>query len=530
MSNNEIRDTRNLRIIRGAANDQGWKNLEQTEGEPLRGEQPTAKAQSLLSLVHISDLHICDAQSPARVELMDRFADPHHPMSEIVKYVGAYRSQEILTVQTLEAMVRTINSIEHGPATTRPIDAVVITGDVTDNAQQNELSWYLSVLDGGDVHPDSGDSKKWEGVASADPEKYDRSYWNPEGTPEGMEPDFPRSLYGFPTIKGLTDAVRQPFSAEGFKHKWLATHGNHDALLQGTVAPDEILQAFAVGDKRLSALSPDIDLQALFGNFTQVGPTSYPSPEGGETTALTPDQRRTFNKPDDWAKLHTSCEVNHDGHGLTQENVLNGTKYWYRDLGSIRLISLDTVNTHGGWQGSLEESQFEWLKSVLADPEPKYFVLLSHHPIFTLFNLYHPEGSERRIGEDELREELLKHERIILWLAGHNHEHHIDFVGDEAAKQGFYHIQTASNIDWPQQGRLVEIIEDGERVGIATSVFDHQSPITLAEATTNLQDPVNMAGISRILSANHWQRRSGEFDLEIGSGEVEDRNRYLWLS
>jgi len=522
-------DTRNSRILRGIANESGWKNLERSTGEPFAGSAPSSKAESILSLVHLSDLHICDAQSPARVELMDRFADPHHPMSEIVKLVGVYRAQEILTVQTLEAMVQTVNTIDHGPASSRPIDAVVITGDVTDNAQQNELHWYFNVLDGGDVHPDSGDSSVWEGVASSDPKRYDRSYWNPEGTPEGMEPDFPRSLYGFPIIKGLTDAVRKPFTANGLKHKWLATHGNHDALLQGTVAPNEILHAFAVGDKRLTALSPDIDFATLFGSFTEVGPTTYPSPDGGEFASLTADERRRFNKADDWVKLHTSCGAEHDGHGLTSENVIAGTKYWFRDIGSVRIISMDTVNAHGGWQGSLDETQFIWLKSVLADPTPRYFILLSHHPIFTLFNLYRPEGADCRIGEDELREELLKHDRIVLWLAGHNHEHHVDYIGDEGSGKGFYHIQTASNIDWPQQGRLVELLEDEGKLVIATSVFDHQSPITLEEATTNLENPVNMAGISRILSANHWQRRSGEYDLEIGAGDIADRNRYLWV-
>ena len=522
-------DTRNSRIVRGVADESGWKNLTRSSGEPLAGPAPSPTARSILSLVHLSDLHICDAQSPARVELMDRFADPHHPMSEVVKYVGVYRSQEILTVQTLEAMVQTVNAIEHGPVSNRPIDGVVITGDVTDNAQQNELHWYFTLLDGGEVHPDSGDSTVWEGVASTNPERYDRSYWNPEGTPDGMEPDFPRSIYGFPTIKGLTDAVRKPFTAKGLTHRWFATHGNHDALLQGTVAPTEILQAFASGDKRLTALAPNVDFAALFGSFTEVGPTTYPSPDGGEFAPLTPDSRRTFNKAEDWAKLHTSCGSGHDGHGLTKENVIAGTKYWFRDLGEIRLVSLDTVNAHGGWQGSLDETQFTWLKSVLADPTPRYFIMLSHHPIFTLFNLYHPQGGDRRVGEDELREELLKHDRIVLWLAGHNHEHHIDYVGDEGSGNGFYHIQTASNIDWPQQGRLVELLVDGEKLVIATSVFDHQSPITLEEAESDLENPVNMAGISRILSANHWQRRSGEHDLELGAGDLADRNRYLWV-
>ena len=521
-------DTQHLRITRGEADEKGWRNLESQIGEEIAGNRPSSTAQSLLSLVHISDLHICDAQSPARIELLDRFADPHHPMSELVKLVGAYRAQEILTAQTLESMVRTINTIENGPATSRPIDAVVITGDVTDNAQSNELHWYLTLLDGGLVHPDSGDTSRWEGVASEDPERYDRSYWNPEGTPEGCEDDFPRSYYGFPTIKGLTRATRQPFTAAGLRYPWFATHGNHDALLQGTVPADEVLEAFAIGDNRLVGLAPDIDLGQMFGNFTQVGPATYPNAEAGSYISTTSDSRRTFNKPKDWARIHQECG---HGHGLTNANVAEGTKYWVKDIGDIRLVSMDTVNINGGWQGSLDETQFEWLKKVLADPVPRHFILLSHHPASTLFNLYAKEDADRRIGEIELLDLLHKEARVILWLAGHNHEHKIEYLEKKGsdANSGFWHIQTASNIDWPQQGRTVEILQDGNHVVIATTVFDHQSPLRLEEAVTDLDNPISMAGISRILSANHWQRRSGEFALELGAGSVEDRNRYLWL-
>jgi metallophosphoesterase (TIGR03767 family) len=521
-------DTQHLRIIRGEANEMGWRNLEMEIGEEIAGHPPTASARSLLSLVHISDLHICDAQSPARIELLDRFADPHHPMSALVKLVGVYRAQEILTAQTLESMVQTINSIENGPITARPIDAVVVTGDVTDNAQSNELSWYLTLMDGGQIHPDSGNSTAWEGVASTDPEKYDRSYWNPEGTPPGCEDDFPRAYYGFPEIKGLTDAVRKPFVATGLRHQWLATHGNHDALLQGTVPSDEVLEAIATGDRRAIGLSPDIDINQLFQSFTQVGPANYPSAENAAFISTSADSRRTFNKQSDWAKVHYECG---HGHGLTPTNVAEGTKYWFKDIGEIRLISLDTVNINGGWQGSLDQTQFDWLKKTLADPTPRYFVLLSHHPSSTLFNLYAQEGADRRIGEIELLDLLHKEPRVILWLAGHNHEHKIEFLEKQgqSGKSGFWHIQTASNIDWPQQGRTVEIVQDGNHVVIATTVFDHQSPIRLDEAIADLENPISMAGISRILSANHWQRRSGEFDLELGAGKIEDRNRFLWL-
>ncbi len=493
----------------------------------MLGEAPSNSALAILTLIHISDLHICDAQSPARVELMDRFADPHHPMSEHISLVGAYRAQELMTAQTLETMVQTVNTIKTGLFSNRAIDAVVATGDVTDNAQSNELQWYMTLMDGGEVHPDSGDLSQWEGVAQKDPTSYDRSYWNPEGTPEGCEDDYPRALYGLPTVPGLTDAVRKPFTAAGLSHTWLATHGNHDALVQGTVAPDERLQLIATGAVRLIDIGSDMDLQEAFSGWGMVGPTKLADPSGGVYRQTSADQRRRLNAADDWAKLHLSCE--HEGHGLTEANAAAGTKYWFKDLGDVRLISLDTVNINGGWQGSLDETQFNWMKSVLADPSPKYFTLLSHHPLHALFNDYAPVEADRRVAIEELTQELLKHNRIIAWLAGHDHDNRVKYIG-EAGVNGFWQIMTSSLIDWPQQGRLVEILEDQGRVVIATSLIDHQSPIELDEAMSNLESPVHLAGLSRILSANHWQRRrDNEFHVELAAGEVTDRNRFLWI-
>ena len=523
-------DSRNQRIIRSEPNDLGWVDLEFVQGEALIGDAPSASVQSLLTFIHISDLHICDAQSPARIELTDRFADPHNPLSAMIPFVGAYRAQEILTTQTLESMVRTVNSIKQGIHSDRPIDFVVATGDVTDNAQANELNWYFTLMDGGLVHPDSGDKNKWEGVAQVDVEKYDRSYWNPEGTPPGCEDDFPRSLYGFPIVSGLTNALRQPFDASGLTHKWFATHGNHDALLQGTVPPNAELLEIATGEKRLVELSPDVDLTAVFGGWTMVGPAGYATPQGGTFRDQTPDSQRRFNKPSDWAQLHLTCfDQGHDGHGLTQENAERGTKYWYRDLEEFRLISLDTVNIHGGWQGSIDETQFQWLKDLLNETNSKRVIIFSHHPLHCLFNDYAPAGAQRQVAREELEEELLQHEQIIAWFAGHDHDNRIRYIGTEGLN-GFWQIMTASLIDWPQQGRIVEILRDGNDLVIATSVIDHDSPIDLQTAVSNMNDPTNLAGLSRILSANHWQRRKqNEFFNELAAGESTDRNRYLRL-
>ena len=101
-------DSQSRRIMRSAANSKGWRGLEFAPGEVMQGTPPSPNAKSVLSLIHISDLHICDAQSPARLEVLDRYADPHNPTSEQIKLVGNYRAQEIITTQTLDCMVQTI--------------------------------------------------------------------------------------------------------------------------------------------------------------------------------------------------------------------------------------------------------------------------------------------------------------------------------------------------------------------------------------------------------------------------------------
>lgn len=151
-------------------------------------------------------------------------------------------------------------------------------------------------------------------------------------------------------------------------------------------------------------------------------------------------------------------------------------------------------------------------------------MILSHHPAGDLFNLYDP-NNEGRVGEKEVVELLLAEPRVILWLAGHRHQHKIDlYTANDSA--GFWHIKTASNIDWPQQGRAIEILETESEVLIVTHVFDH-----LGERDPDLNvtdfDWRNLAGISRLLAANDWQRRSGNFFIEKNEGSRSDRNVIL---
>lgn len=520
--------TSQSRIIRSKVSaDSNWRKLLHDKGENVIGEEPL-NTQVVAAFIHLSDLHICDAASPARLEFLDRIADPDNPLSQLVPYIGTYRAQEFLTIQVLQAMVVAANEIKKAPLTGAAIDAVVITGDVTDNAQSNELNWYKTILDGGVVNPKSGDSQRSEGSHSSNADLYDIHYYHPDGPPTGLPVDRPHVLHDFPHFKGVLQAAERQFVADGLTHKWLAVHGNHDALLQGTAVPTPELDALAQGPEKLAGLKNMADLADLFAGFGEIGPAVYPGLDHMETNEVTADSRRALVKMSDWVKVHTDCE--HD-HGLDAEQP--ETSYWYRNINTqVRLIALDTVNRFGGWQGCIHREQFEWLSQLLDESKDKYVILTSHHPLENLFNGYVPDEESAPALEAEVRGLLEKHPNVVLWFSGHVHDHKITQSRNSDGSHAFWEIRTGSHIDWPQQSRTIEIVKSSNgKIAIGTVVFDHAGPVVFNGTADELADPVALAGLSRLLAANDWQRQNeGRFALELMEGQPEDRNIWLWAN
>lgn len=494
-------------LLKLPATETGWRQLA-PDAQSIQIPGLTHKVKvPLLNVIHISDTHICDAQSPARVEYLDRYADPHHPAAALIgSLIGTYRAQEILTVQVLQSMIQTINRIDRAPVTGAAIDAVLITGDLTDNAQINELQWCATLLEGGTVKPDSGSTQRWEGAGG---DRYSPFFWNPHGTPAGENDDFPRALYGYPEIPELLDAVRAPLISPGIKHEVLPVHGNHDALLQGTVAPDQFLRDLAKSDLKIFEL-PDEEAFRALGNVTEVGPARYPAPGNPTLIPVTADNSRDFVDSMAW-NSHFSLYSNQ-----------GEAKYWRKDFEQITLLALDTVNPFGGWQGSLDQGQMNWLRNQLDSLEGRLVVITSHHPLEDLFNDYTPH-SEPRVSREEIEKLLVSKKQVIAWICGHTHRHRITYFGSDPS-QGFWQIETASLIDWPQQGRTIEIfINEDDQICIATAPFGHQGLIHQDYKRINIAEIDHLAGLSRDLSVNDWQRRTGLYPIELNEGKLSDQ-------
>jgi 3',5'-cyclic AMP phosphodiesterase CpdA len=418
-------------------------------GEPLlqRAElgAPSPSVATLARLAHVTDAHVLDASSPARVTFLDRLGPP---------FQSTFRPQETLTAQVLSGAGTAIRSLSPQLA--------IQGGDLIDNDQSNELEHALAVLRGGMVDPGSGRLGYYGVQLASDTDPF---YYRPAVD----SPRYPRLLH---------DAVRR-FESRGLGTPVYPVLGDHDALVAGTLLPTALTHALAIGDRALWDLPRGLRIPARLRSARTTAPDGPPDPGAvdellaqalsGPIVRVPPDPaRRELGFREVVSRLRAA--------GGPANSIRAGARLDYVvDVGPrLRLVVLDIVRRDGGSGGAVDPSQPAWLERRLAAAGDRWVIVITHQPISS------------SAGGPGLLEVMDRAPRVIAALNGHIHRNEIR--PRPTAAGGYWLITTASLIDYPQQARAltVEATRNGA-VAIRTWMLDHvDEPLGLGRTSRQL--------------------------------------------
>ena len=393
----------------------------------------------LLRFFTITDIHITDVQSPAQAILFG--------------YKGflssAYSGVMLYTHHVLDAAVRTVNAL-HSDV---PIDFGISLGDTCNTTQFNELRWYIDVLDGKHVDPDSGVKAAAE--------------------------------------RGSRGAFLAPYDATGLDASlpWYQVRGNHDHFWTGFLRVNDYLRQAYVGEQILNLgnvfedpLGPDsrgfymgsLDGSTEYGDIYGMGPVaSFATPP--KVKAADSD-RRSLSKSE-WMAEFFATSSSLKGHGLEAARVDAGFAcYTFEPKAGVplRVIALDDTQRdddpydNGYGHISLDKERHDWLIRELdrGQADGMLLIIAAHCPIGVEKVPGPMAWSSSAFGtEEDLLAKLHTYPNLILWIAGHRHCNAVNaFPSPDAAhpELGFWEVETASLRDFPQQLRLFEIVRGGE--------------------------------------------------------------------
>ncbi|MGW1076140.1 TIGR03767 family metallophosphoesterase [Streptomyces sp. NPDC002537] len=482
----------------------GWPLVVRTDLAPAAAARDDRRT-ALASFVQFTDLHLADTESPVRFEFLAPYND------------SAHRPQEVLTVRGASSLVERVNSLAGGPWTGRPFSLVMATGDNTDNHELIELDWYLSVMSGGSVTPNSGDPRRYEGVQNSG----NAEFWHPESSFRDSY-----KARGFPEVPRFLSAAGGSFTAPGLRAPWYSTVGNHDDSIEGTLPDLGLLRSLYTGDRKLEGC--DNAEAARLAEALRKNPAdaiarlAHLLENGGPVRRVTPDPRRAPFTPKEFAAAHLNPKYTGPGpvgHGFTASAADSGRLYYTFPMADgVTGISLDTTNPAGFADGSLGTAQLTWLESALKSRSGHWYdadgrvvkgggsgelvVVFSHHTSATMGNLlpdpHHP--FEKRHDGNALVALLQRFPNVVAWVNGHTHENRILAHGHAVPERAFWEINTASHVDFPQHARIIEIADNGDgTLSLFTTLVESAAPYATDFGDTS---DAGLAALYRELSYN----------------------------
>jgi metallophosphoesterase (TIGR03768 family) len=411
---------------------------------------PVTRTVTLLHFFALADPHITDKESPAQAVIYgSEWGIP-----------AGYSPAMLYTTQVLDAAVQTVNALHRE----KNFDFGIFLGDGINNGQYNELRWYIDVLDGRVINPDSG--------LKDDP------------------------------VPGPLNDYQDEFKAAGLDRTipWYQVLGNHDHFAMGLFPPDEYIKTALTGEKILNlgnALTDPlrirsrgfyvgtIDGRTPQGDIIGAGPVSD-FPRGPPIVAADPDRR--FLSRTEWIAEFLHSDSVPAGHGFSQAARTTGFACYTFEPGpdkSIRVIVLDDTQTDentpdgsSNRHGSLDQERYDWLVHALdtGQADGKLMIIAAHIPIGvgagssgTGLSLHWDRYAA--VSETDLIAKLQTYPNLLLWIAGHRHRNTVTaFRSPDASRPelGFWEIETASLREFPQQFRTIEIVLNSDN---SVSVF-----------------------------------------------------------
>lgn len=520
----------------------GYRRITSGPGWPLvvRGELAAAasgrqdRRTPLACFLQFTDLHVADVQSPLRTEFL-RAGSP-----------GSWRAQEALSVAGAVSLVEQANAVRGGPHTGRPPAFVMSTGDNIDNHSMVELDWFLTLMSGGRITPNTGDPTAYEGVQNSGL----ALYWHPDDALRDQD-----KARGLPRIPGYLEAAMRPVVSPGLRLPWYSTPGNHDDLPGGCLAPqDPELADYITGARKLFSV-PDADV-AAFAKVLDTGgdPKSTVLKDilrhnAARARTVTADERRRMFTPHEYLRAHLDPAVKGAGpvgHGYT-DNHLDGDRMYYSFTiaEGVIGISIDTTYRSGHYEGSLGTEQLRWLERTLASHSARHYdadgrlvrnsgaddahiLVFSHHHSPSMTR--RPDAArseEKRHDGEEVIALLSRFPNVVAWINGHSHINHITPHAHPTAARSFWEVNTASHVDYPQHARIIELVDNHDgTLSLFTTLIESAAP-----HHTDFDDlsAVGLAALYRELSYNAPGLAAGLTDgvHEKMAGTPADRNTEL---
>ena len=249
---------------------------------------------------------------------------------------------------------------------------------------------------------------------------------------------------------------------------------------------------------------------------------------------MTADERRAPFTPREFMQAHRAPGATGPGpvgHGFSADAIARNIGYYTFPIApGVTGIAMDSTNRAGFTSGSIGTAQLNWLIATLTAGSSRYydtdgklvthavtdqvFLIFSHHTSTSMDNTIPDPAAlfEKRHTGAEVVQTLLRFPNLVAWVNGHTHRNQITPRPRPGATAGFWEINTASHIDFPQHARIIDVCDNKDgTLSLFTTLIEADSPY---QASLTAGDQTSLASAYRELGFNDLGYEAGRLGAD----------------